>query len=326
MRRPDPARWLQHERVTRFASHFYYSSRLVMISVIPVYLQSAYVLAPLVAIISIGVFWGKKDYPFAGQFVTVLVTTVTTPALVFKTLVTTEMGGEALFEIVGATVLGLLLCALLGGLLLKVVKMPVRPMLQLVSFPNAGNLGLPISALAFGEVGLSTAIAFFAVTSFLTHTVGVRSLPNTRGAVGGWKSPILIASLAAVAIRLTGLPVPAWVMETASMLGVVTVPLMLLSLGHALALIPATSLRTGAVMGVIRLAVGMVVGFGVIGMLPMDPAVAGTLALQLSMPCAVVSYMYVRRFTDMQDVAAGAVLVSTLLFLIYVPVLMWWAA
>lgn len=224
-----------------------------MISVIPVYLQSAYVLAPLVAIIAIGVFWGKRDYPFAGQFVTVLVTTVTTPALVFKTLVTTEMASETLFEIVGSAVLGLLLCATLGASLLKLVKMPVRPMLQLVSFPNAGNLGLPISALAFGEVGLSTAIAFFAVTSFLTHTVGVRSLPNTRGVVGGWKCPILIASLAAVAMRLTGLPVPAWLLETAGMLGVVTVPLMLLRLGHALALIPATSLRTGALMGVIRL-------------------------------------------------------------------------
>ncbi len=297
-----------------------------MISVIPIYLQSAYVLAPLVAIILIGVFWGKKDYPFAGQFVTVLVTTVTTPALVFKTLVTTEMSSEDLLVIVGATVLGLALCALLGGLLVKAVKMPVRPMLQLVSSPNAGNLGLPISALAYGEVGLSVAITFYAVTSFLNHTVGVRTLPNTRGVVGTWKSPIVIASVGAVGVRLIGLPIPEFVMQTASMLGVMTVPLMLLSLGHALALIPATSLRQGALMGVIRLVVGLVVGYGVIGMLPVAPAVAGTLALQLSMPCAVVSYMYVRRFTDMHDVAAGAVLVSTLVFLVYVPVLMWWAS
>ena len=105
------------------------------------------------------------------------------------------------------------------------------------------------------------------------------------------------------------------------MLGACTVPLMLLSLGHALALIPRTSLRAGAVVGVIRLAVGALVGYGVIGLLPLPAAVGGTLALQLSMPCAVVSYMYVRRFTDMHDVAAGAVLVSTVTFLLYVPVL-----
>ena len=59
-----------------------------MFSLIPMYLQSAIVLAPLVIVIGIGVFWGKKDYPFAGPFVTMLVTSVTTPALVFKTFST----------------------------------------------------------------------------------------------------------------------------------------------------------------------------------------------------------------------------------------------
>lgn len=296
-----------------------------MSSVFPLYMHSAYVLAPLVAIILIGVYWGKRDHPFAGQFVTVLVTTVTTPALVFKTLIVTEMSAENLAVIVGATVLGLVLCAVLCIGLLKLARLPVRPMLQLATFPNAGNLGLPISALAFGEVGLSTAIAFFAVTSFLTHTVGVRTLPNTSG-VGSWKSPILLACVSAVAVRVLGIPVPEGVMQVAEMLGAVTVPLMLLSLGHALALIPATSLRAGAVVGAIRLGVGLIVGYGVIGMLPMEPAMTGTLALQLAMPCAVVSYMYVRRFTDMHDVAAGAVLVSTVVFLLYVPVLMWMTA
>jgi len=294
-------------------------------SVLPVYMTSAYVLAPLVGIILIGVFWAKRDYPFAGSFITMLVTSVTTPALVFTTLITTELGASELLEIGGATVLGLLLCGVVAGVALKLAGQPVRPMLQLATFPNAGNLGIPISMLAFGDVGTSTAVTFFAVTSFLTHTVGVRTLPNTHG-VGSWKSPIFVSCLAAVALRATGTPVPAFVMEMAAMLGAMTVPLMLLSLGHALALIPSTSLRAGAVVGVIRLAAGVGVGYGVIALLPLAPAVGYTLALQLSMPCAVVSYMYVRRFTDMHDVAAGAVLVSTVAFLLYVPVLMWMTA
>ena len=294
-----------------------------MTSIIPIYLQSAYVIAPLVMIIGIGVYWGKRDFAFAGQFVTILVTNVTTPALVFHTFLTTDIASSELLVIAAATVLGLAACMLLGAGVLTLMRRPVRPLMQLVAFPNAGNLGLPISALAFGEVGLSAAIAFFAVTSFLTHTVGVRTLPNTRGVVGTWKSPILLACVSSVALRGLGIPAPSFLLQTADMLGVMTVPLMLLSLGHALALIPATSLRTGAIMGLTRLGVGSLVGYGLIGQLPLEPAIAGTLALQLSMPCAVVSYMYVRRFTDQQDVAAGAVVVSTVLFLIYVPFLMW---
>ena len=66
---------------------------------------------------------------------------------------------------------------------------------------------------------------------------------NTRGS---WKSPILLASLAAVGMRVAHVPVPDWLIETARMLGAVTVPLMLLSLGHALALIPSGGVRDGA--------------------------------------------------------------------------------
>ena len=47
--------------------------------------------------------------------------------------------------------------------------------------------------------------------------------------------------------------VPDWLIETARMLGAVTVPLMLLSLGHALALIPSGGVRDGAKVAAIRL-------------------------------------------------------------------------
>ena len=64
----------------------------------------------------------------------------------------------------------MLLCALAGALLLKVLKLPVRTLLPTAFLPNAGNLGLPMSQLAFGDAGLSVAVAFFAVNSFIMHT------------------------------------------------------------------------------------------------------------------------------------------------------------
>jgi len=174
----------------------------------------------------------------------------------------------------------------------------------------------------FGDVGLSAAVAFFAINSFVMHTVGVRLLPGvaTRG---GWRSPVLLASVIAVAWRYSGVPVPVWVIDTARMLGAVTVPLMLLSLGHALALIPSGGLRVGAGLGVMRLVLGLLSGLVVVWVLGLDSPLAGSLVLQMAMPCAVVSYMYARRYTDMGDTAAGAVLVSTVLFLLIAPALLW---
>ena len=100
---------------------------------------------------------------------------------------------------------------------------------------------------------------------------------------------------------------------------------MLLSLGHALAMIPSSGLRTGAVVGLLRLAGGMVVGFVVATAMGLSADLVGVLVLQMAMPCAVVSYMYAQRYTDLGDVSAGAVLVSTVVFLALAPILLWLA-
>jgi predicted permease len=261
-----------------------------MLAIAQFYLSAIVLMLPLLSCVGIGVFWGKRDIPFGGAFITTLVTSVTTPALVFHTFVTTQLDDRALADVAAATLLALLLCAVVGALLLKIWKLPVRTLLPTASLPNAGNLGLPISQLAFGDAGLSVAVAFFAVNSFVMHTVAVRLLPgvNTKGS---WKSPILLASVVAVAMRLLHIPVPEWLIETARMLGAVTVPLMLLSLGHALALIPSNGLRDGAKVAAIRLVVGLAAGLAVVWALDLEPVLGGALTLQMAMPCAVVSYM-----------------------------------
>ena len=131
--------------------------------------------------------------------------------------------------------------------------------------------------------------------------------------------------MVAVAMRMLHIPVPAWLIETARMLGAVTVPLMLLSLGHALALIPANGLRDGAKVAAMRLVTGLAAGLAIVWVLDLEPVLAGALTLQMAMPCAVVSYMYAKRYTEMGDTAAGAVLVSTVVFLLLAPLMLWFS-
>lgn len=295
-----------------------------MLAIAQFYLSAIVLMLPLLSCVGIGLYWGKRDLPFGGNFITTLVTSVTTPALVFHTFVTTHLDDRALADVAAATLIALLLCALISAALLKAWKLPVLSLLPTAFLPNAGNLGLPISQLAFGDAGLSVAVAFFAVNSFVMHTIAVRMLPgvNTKGS---WKSPILLASVVAVALRLLHVPVPAWIIETARMLGAVTVPLMLLSLGHALALIPSNGVRDGAKVAAIRLVVGLATGMAVVWALNLEPVLAGALTLQMAMPCAVVSYMYARRYTPLGDTAAGAVLVSTVVFLLLAPLMLWFS-
>src|SRR5690606_34289818 len=109
----------------------------------------------------------KRQLPFSANFLALLVTSVSTPSLVFSTLYSTSLDNRTLLDIAIAVTLALLLAMLLCALALKLLGLPLRALLQTATFPNAGNLGLPLSLLAFGEAGFSAAVAFFAISSFM---------------------------------------------------------------------------------------------------------------------------------------------------------------
>ncbi len=292
-----------------------------MQSLIAFYLSTLALLAPMLACVGVGTYWGKRQLPFSANFLALLVTSVSTPALVFHTLLTTQLDNDVLIEMGGATALILFACVVTSAVALWILRLPVRALLQTTAFPNAGNLGLPMAYLAFGDNGFSGAIVFFAVCAFVQNTIGVRLLPNA-GSTGAWKSPVLISAVLAVILRASGLELPQWLLDSARLLGSLTVPLMLISLGYALAFIPASGLRSGSVIAVLRLVLGAVSAWLVTALMGMSAEMQGLFVLQTTMPCAVMSYMYATRYTDKGEVAAGAVLVSTILFLVLSPLIM----
>lgn len=285
-------------------------------------------LLPVLVCAGIGASWAlkKKDYP--GEFVSVLVTSVTTPALVFHTLLTTKLNDALLLDILAAALLGLAVMACLAAILLYLARLPVASLLPTATFPNAGNLGLPIAQLAFGEVGLTVAVTIFAIFSLFQHTLGVWLLGwNTRETrPSKWPSGVAAACIAAVGLRLLDFSLPAPILASAHLVGSLTVPLMLLSLGYSLATVSRSSVGPGSVVGLIRLGVGAMAGIAVTSLIDLPPLVGGVVVLQMLMPVAVVSYLYAERYTKVGEISAGAVLVSTALFLIFSPLLVGWAA
>ena len=125
------------------------------------YVQLFALLTPVIACASIGVVWAAKKIDYPGRFVSVLVTSVSTPCLVFSTLVTTRLDNALLLEVTGAAVLALLVMGVVAAVLLRVCKLSLRGFLPAAVFPNAGNLGLPLSQLTFGDDGLAVAVTVF---------------------------------------------------------------------------------------------------------------------------------------------------------------------
>ncbi len=289
-----------------------------------VYAAVGLMLLPVFVCIAVGIGWGYRKLTFPGTFISQLVTLVAVPSLVFHTLVTTRLATSTVVSVALAAALGILLMGLLSAALLRLAGFPVRTLIPTTTFPNAGNLGLPLSQLAFGDAGLSVAVTFFAVTSFLQHTVGVYLLTAHKGGRGGWISPVVLAALTALAMRLASIPAPSWIIESTRMLGSLTIPLMLISLGHTLVTISHGSIRQGFVLGMIRLAVGLVGGTIVVKALGLPPEIAGVTLFQMMMPVAVINYLYAQRYTDHADATAGAVVASTGCFLLLCPLVLWY--
>ena len=292
-----------------------------------VYAAVGTMLLPVFACTMIGVEWGRRKLAYPGPFVSTLVTSVAVPALVFNTLATTRLENNTLFKVAVAAIVGIAVMAGLSALLLRLRGLPVRQLLPTSTFPNAGNLGLPLSQLAFGEAGLSVAVTFFAVASFLQHTAGVYIVSASKGGNpgrGALRSPVMFAVFLAVGLRSIGIMAPLWVLETTRLLAALTVPLMLISLGYTLITISYGNIVNGLYVGMVRLTVGIIGGTAVVKLLELPPAIAGVTLFQMMMPVAVISYMYAERFTDHGETAAGAVLGSTVAFMLLTPMALWY--
>lgn len=295
------------------------------------YLATLVRLMPMVVCVAAGFIWGRRDQPYPTAFVSTLVTYVAIPALVFNTLMTTPLKAETMTWVLGLSTLALLLAGVVVAMVLKLLRLPGSALGQTAWIPNAGNLGLPMSELVFGVEGLTVAIAFFAASSFVSFTLGLRWLTGAAGKV--WKQPVVWATLLAIALRGADVVAPGWVLASAKLLGSMAVPLMLLTLGHTLSQLPRAGFKDGMGVAIARFVSGAVVAallllpmwFGLPSQLAafLDPRLTAPIALQILMPCAVNSYLFARLHSTSGDAAAGAVLISTLVFLALAPLLLW---
>src|SRR5215470_4605215 len=106
----------------------------------------------------IGYALAKANRPFDNKTVAFLVVTLGTPALVFYNLARTTVVPGALLGIAAATVVAIAFYLRMDADVVKAAGMRLRTFLPSLTFPNAGNLGLPVAVHATGKEGLNYVI------------------------------------------------------------------------------------------------------------------------------------------------------------------------
>jgi hypothetical protein len=281
------------------------------------------VVGPVFLIAFVGYLWARSGKPLDSGFVALLVNTVSTPALVIDTLTRSGLTFATLGTMALASLLTMGVTGLCGYGLVRALGARVPVYLPSMIWANGGNMGLPMCLFAFGDTGLALAIGFFALSSMTNYTFGQAI------AAGGLKMgdvvrmPIIWAIFAALILIWTGWALPPIVQRSLGLLGGITVPLMLMSLGYSLANLRITSWKRSTIFALARLLGGFAIGWGVSLLLGLDGLARGVIVIQSSMPPAVLNYLWAARYDNEPAEVAGVVVLSTFISLAFLPVFLW---
>ncbi len=281
------------------------------------------IVTPIFIAVAAGFAWAKLDRPYDADLVTSLVYYVGTPCLVFSILANVELDPGAVGIMAGASIAALFTTGAVGYIVLKVFKQPIRAFLPSMIFSNSGNMGLPLCLLAFGENGLAFGITYFTVSSVFNHTVGSGIAAGVTTVRHVLRVPMIYAAALAFVCLWTGIRPPEWINNTTDLLGGMSIPLLLITLGISLARLNVGGLKRAVLLSLLRFALGFAVGLGISEVLGLDGIARGVLILQSSLPVAVFNFLFAKRFDASPDEVAGLVVVSTTMAFVLLPALMW---
>jgi predicted permease len=245
-----------------------------------------------------------------------------TPCLVFSSLVKSTVSGGEFWHIASFEILITLVVALVAwgvARALRFDRATGSAFLLTILFVNAGNYGLSVNQLAFGDEALARAVIYFTVSSLLINTLGVYLASWGKARAGDalanvFKVPIVYAVFLAVFVKLINLNVTGSpVFKAVETVGKGAVPLMLLLLGMQLA---RTSLAQGMKMAglaaFIRLAVAPVIAFSLANLLSLAGPTLQACVVEASMPTAVTTAVLAIEFDARPEFVTSVIFLSTL--------------
>lgn len=193
---------------------------------------------------------------------------------------------------------------------------------NLQAFSNCGFMGYPI-VLAVNPDWMIYAVAYNISFTFISWTLGV-SLYAGKENVSLRRvllNPNIVSAAIGFVLFCTSFTLPGVLSETLSMIGGLTTPLTMLLIGTRVYGVHLGDFKDVDyhLSALLRLAVQPLLVFFVMRLLPVSPAVAGTMLLLTAMPSGTMTAMQAELYGGDNIFAARAIAYSTLLSLLTVP-------
>lgn len=282
-----------------------------------VFLEVVLPVAVTAGIGGLGARWRRlpADVPSA------LVFYIFAPALVFHALSVTTVSANDSLKIV-AVLLASFAAMYAVSMLWSTLRGHDAPMRAAFAVgattPNVGNMGLPVSQLAFGDLGLQIAVLNFVAGAVLVNTAGIAIAAMAGGSrrdalLAPLKYPALYAAVAGILVNVSGADLPVAIEAPAETLGDAAIPTMLVVLGIQLGSLSGgdSAVELGAV-NVARLLISPAAAWLAVEALDIEGVTRGTLIVLAAMPTAVSAIVLATTFKARPAFVTQVVVSSTL--------------
>jgi hypothetical protein len=184
-------------------------------------------------------YWLAKKFRVDPVSVSRTTFNIFSPCLIFHLLTTSQLETNDILRVSLFTVLSTLALGLVAWLLASAARVRRKMMsaiLLIAMFGNAGNFGLTLNALAFGDTTLAYASIYFVVLAVMMYTVGV--FIASSGAYSLWQAarslaqvPAVYATVLAIMFNVFHLKFPEPLSYTIELMAGAALPTLLVLLG-----------------------------------------------------------------------------------------------
>ena len=278
--------------------------------------------APVFILGAVGYIWVRLGFEYRVEFVTRLTMTLSVPCLIFVALMTAKIDPAALASLSIASFVAYAIVSVVFIVILKLRGLSFSTYLAPLVFGNTGNLGLPLALFAFGEAGLSYAVVVFAVMAILSFTIGVWVVSGGGSLMRVVKEPIVAATVLGALFLWQGWSTPVFLTNALELIGQMAIPIMLITLGVAVARLETRDMGQAIWLSVLKALVCAAAAWFAARWFGLAPVPTAVLIVQISTPVAVTSYLLAEKYGTEAQPVAGMVVASTILSVITLPLIL----
>jgi len=286
-------------------------------------LQVLNIIFPIFAIVLVGYLYARRHGPDMAS-ANRLNLEIFTPALIFSVLSAEGFELGTYSDLALAALVIVLGSGLLAWPLARLFGWNAQAFVPPMMFNNSGNMGLPLALFAFGEAALPAAMVLFLVENTLHFTVGNAILVRRINPLALLRMPMLVATLAGIAVSLLQIHIPQPVHGAIELLGQIAIPLMLFSLGVRMTGTNFSDWRIGLVGALVCPASGLLAAWLVLNWVELSSIETAQLLVFAALPPAVLNFMLAERYNIQPQNVAAIVLMGNLASVAVIPGVLFW--